>query len=551
MKTRPTKTHQPCPVCNSSDSASVWADGHGYCHSNGCKFKVEEGKQIAKEERDVTKFRPLPEVYHEYPQRGLTASTCRKYGITVVQDPDSPIEAIYARFDKDGNHVGNKIRYRDKTFSFEGDIKKMVAFGRNLFPERGKIITLVEGQDDAAAVFQMFGNQKNYSVVSVDSASEARKQLIQDFEYYNSFDEIVINFDNDQEKIHPDGTKTRPGQEAALKCAALFGLGKVRILTLAEAKDANDYLLKGWHEQYIKEWWKAPKWTPTGLKLGKDMWEEISTPKNYETVPYPWESANEMTYGMRLSEVVLLTADTGIGKTQIAKEIEFNILKQTEEKGYGVGLLHLEETNADTGLGLMSIAANKPLHLPDVRSEVDNDELRKYYDESVNTDRVVIWDHFGSNTVEEVLNKIRHMNALGCKYIFLDHLSIVVSDQSGDERKQLDEISTKLKTICMELNIAVFAIIHINRQGLVRGSAGPEQIANIVFYASRDKTDPDPWRRNVTKIICTKNRFCGRTGPMTWLNYDIFTGRLREMDKEEIAKFESGGGAPKQEEVWS
>lgn len=546
MKTKPIKTHQPCPICGGHDSASVWADGNGHCHSHGCKFMVEGNNIEAQVSVKDKGFRPLPEVYHEYPQRGLTSGTIRKFGVTVVQDPNSKIEAIYPRFDKDGNHVANKIRYKDKSFSWEGDTKQAACFGRNLFPSGGKYITIVEGQDDAMAAYQMFGSR--YPVYSVDSASEAKRQLTDDYEYINSFERIVINFDNDQEKVHPDGTKSRPGQEAALACAALFGLGKVSLLTLQDAKDANDYLLKGWSEKYTKEWWAAPVWTPSGLKLGKDMWDEIKEVPKYETIPYPWESANEMTYGMRLSEVVLLTADTGIGKTQIAKEIEANILKEGDEKGYGIGLIHLEETNRDTALGLMSIAANKPLHLPDVRADVDTEELRKYYDSTVNTDRVVIWDHFGSNTVQEVLDKIRHMHALGCKYIFLDHLSIVVSDQSGDERKQLDEISTKLKTVCMELNIAVFAIIHINRQGLVRGSAGPEQIANIVFYASRDKTDPDPWRRNVTKIVCTKNRFCGRTGPMTYLIYDMFTGRLREMDREEIAKFEAGGGMPLEEQ---
>ena len=55
-------------------------------------------------------------------------------------------------------------------------------------------------------------------------------------------------------------------------------------------------------------------------------------------------------------------------------------------------------------------------------------------------------------------------------------MSIIVSDQSGDERKQLDEISTKLKTMTMNLDIAVFCVIHTNRQGEARGSAGPEKV---------------------------------------------------------------------------
>ncbi len=193
----------------------------------------------------------------------------------------------------------------------------------------------------------------------------------------------------------------------------------------------------------------------------------------------------------------------------------------------------------------MSIEANKPLHLPDVRDGVDDDELRKYYDDSVNTDRVVIWDHFGSNSIHEVLAKIRHMAALGCKYIVLDHLSIVVSDQSGDERKQLDEISTKLKMLCMELNVAVLAIIHLNRVGLIRGSAGPEQLANIVMQIYRDKDHLDEWKRNVSKVVVKKNRFSGRTGPGVYLHYDPFTGRLNALDQDGINKYEAGEEFPR------
>ena len=116
------------------------------------------------------------------------------------------------------------------------------------------------------------------------------------------------------------------------------------------------------------------------------------------------------------------------------------------------------------------------------------------------------------------------MVALGCKYIVLDHLSIVVSDQAGDERKQLDEIATKLKTLTMELDIAVVAIIHTNRQGQIRGTAGVEQLANIVMRLERNKNELDEWRRNVTRITVEKNRFCGYTGPASYLWYNPETG---------------------------
>ena len=382
-----------------------------------------------------------------------------------------------------------------------------------------------------------------WPVVSVrNGASGAAKCVADNFEYLNSFPNVVICFDRDEPKVNAKTGEIRyPGQEAALAVAGMFPIGKVKVLTLADAKDPNDYLKAGKREAFNREWWAAPGYTPSGLKLGREMWTEISEPKNYETIQYPWDGLNSQTYGIRLSELVVVTAETGVGKTSVLKEIEYFILKNVPKSG--IGLLHLEEPNADTALGLMSIGANKPLHLPDVREMTPKEELKKYYDETINTDRVVIWDHFGSNSIQEVLNKVRHMHNLGCKYIILDHLSIVVSDQNGDERKQLDEISTKLKTLCMELNIAVIAVIHQNRQGQIRGTAGVEQLANIVLKLHRERLSEDPWRRNVTKIIVEKNRFCGRTGPGCYLHFNEFTGRLTQLNDEQIKVYNSGGAA--------
>jgi twinkle protein len=247
-----------------------------------------------------------------------------------------------------------------------------------------------------------------------------------------------------------------------------------------------------------------------------------------------------MTYGIRLSEFVVINAPTGVGKTSFLKEVEYAVLTNPEvrEKGYGVGFLHLEELDSDLALGLMSIHANKRFGLPDTNAS--EDELRKAFSEVIDTPRVVIYDHFGSNEIDAIVAKVRHMAALGCKYIVLDHLSIVVSDQSGDERKQLDEISTKLKTLCMEANITLIAVIHQNRQGQIRGTAGVEQLANIVIRLERDLVSPDAWRRNVTKVWVEKNRFCGRTGPAAWLFFDDATGRMMELDEVAITKYEEG-----------
>lgn len=541
--------HLPCQECGSSDGNALYDDGHTHCFvcdttrnkNNLADFEPQVEVQNAR----ALKMRPLGKDFTPLPDRKISEATARKYGVQF--QPDEQVQHVYPYYDKGGRHIANKCRLQgpEKRFVSEGLFTQATLFGQQLFPPgSAQAITVVEGECDAMAAFELTGSR--FPCVSVHNSSGAAKCCADNFEYLNSFDKIVVCMDTDEPKVNPKTGEIRyPGQEAALAIAALpFPLGKLHILTLADGKDPNDYLIRGKQKEFISEWWKAPRYTPTGLKVGRDMWDEVKTPRKFETAPYPWESLNKMTYGLRLSEFVLVTGETGDGKTSIIKEIEHHLLNHTN---VGLGLLHMEESNPDTALGLMSITANKPLHLPDVRENIGEEELRKYFDQTMNNDRVVLYDHFGSTGIHVILDKVRHMHALGCKYIILDHLSIIVSDQSGDERKQLDEISTKLKTLCMELNLAVIAVIHLNRQGLIRSSAGPEQLANMVMKIHRQKKDLDERRRNITKIVIEKNRFCGRTGPATYLFYDNMTGRLSELSKEDADKYEAGATG---EEKW-
>lgn len=536
--------HVACDSCGSTDANSLYGDGHTHCFSCGeTKFQDGENNEqrIASVAKDLTQ---ISKTFKDLTDRRISRASAEKYQVHRTENGTT----YFPFYASDGRtHLANKGRTPEKEFFVEGDLKHSGLFGQQLFPAgSAKFITLVEGEYDALAAYELVGSR--WPVVSVRSGADgAAKDVADNFEYLNSFPTIVICFDKDEPKLNERTGQIRyPGQEAALTVAGMFPIGKVRILTLAEAKDPNEYLRSGLREAFNREWWSATPYTPTGLKLGREMWDEISSPKNYETIPYPWKGLNEQTYGIRLSELVVFTAETGVGKTSVLKEIEHHLLKNAA----GIGLLHLEEPNSDTALGLMSIEANRPLHLPDVREATSNEELRSFYDNIINTDKLVVYDHFGSNSIQEILNKVRHMHNLGCKYIILDHLSIVVSDQSGDERKQLDEISTKLKTLCMELNIAVICVIHQNRQGQIRGTAGVEQLANIVMKLYRERLSEDPWRRNVTKVTIEKNRFCGRTGPGVYLHYNEFTGRLSELTDDQVKAYNAGMAAP-QIEAWS
>lgn len=536
--------HDTCPQCGSEDNLAVYDDNEN-CFSVGCGYhKVYHDRnrelKISAKDRTVTPLTTSsPTAIRD---RGISSSSVGKYKVGVNTNPESSVAHVYPYFNLAGEHVANKVRLKSefvkegkkKGFYSEGDTSNLQLFGQQEFAAGGKAITIVEGELDALAAFELTGSR--YPCVSVRGASSAREDCARVLDYLSTFEKVVINFDSDE-----------AGQKAALEVANLFQPGKAHILKLKDHKDANDYLRSGHAKQYIDEWYRAPAYTPDGLKLGTTMWDEIINHKDPKSVPYPWEGLNLFTYGIRQSELVVITAQTGIGKTSLLKEIEYSLLMNEElitEKA-GVGFLHFEEPNYDTVIGLMSIHNSKPYHLPDtVRTE---DELREAYEAVVCNERVVIWDHFGSNSIDAVLAKVRHMAALGCKYIVIDHLSIIVSDQSGDERKQLDEISTKLKTLCMEKDLAIICVIHQNRAGEIRGTAGVEQLANMVMKLHRDKTDASEWRRNITKIVIEKNRFCGRAGPCCYLFWNDMTGRLEELTKDQVQEYENGGTGAGQE----
>jgi twinkle protein len=524
--------HEGCPECGSSDGLAVYEDNSNcfVCgYHTGEKNIADKHEVRHAADRNLT---PLPGGEQiAMKDRAIGAGAVNKYKVTVNTNPESQVGHVYPYFDENGAHVANKVRRKgEKAFYWEGDVQRGLLFGQQLFPGGGKAITIVEGECDALAGFQLTGSR--YPCVSVKSASEAKRNCADNFEYLDSFEKIVVCMDSDE-----------PGQKAATQIAQLFAPGKVHNLKLQRAKDANDYLAKGMEKEYIDEWFRAPAYMPDGLLLGSDLslLDEIINYKEPECIPYPWAGLNKKLYGIRLNELTLFTADTGIGKTTFMKEIEYSLLmnEDLKERGYGVGFLHLEEPKRETLLGMLSIHNSKPYHLPD--TDKSPEELSDAYKVVLDNKRVVVYDHFGSNEIDTILAKIRHMVALGCRYIVLDHLSIIVSDQSGDERKQLDEISTKLKVLTMNLQIAVVAVIHINRQGQVRGSAGPEQVSNNVIRLERDKKELDEWRRNVTRMEVEKCRLSGRTGPACWVYYDPETGRLQELSKELIDKFEQGG----------
>ncbi len=148
-------------------------------------------------------------------------------------------------------------------------------------------------------------------------------------------------------------------------------------------------------------------------------------------------------------------------------------------------------------------------------------------------DRLHIYGHFGSDDPDVIINTIRFLVAVcGCKYIFLDHISIVVSGlDEEDERKALDRISTKLAMLANDLEFSLVLVSHVNDHGQTRGSRNISKVAHKWVHLDRDVKAADELTRNTTYLTVNKNRGGHETGPAGRLYFDPNTYILKEIEE--------------------
>ena len=147
----------------------------------------------------------------------------------------------------------------------------------------------------------------------------------------------------------------------------------------------------------------------------------------------------------------------------------------------------------------MGIHLNKPLHLEDDAVEVE--ALRPAFEETVGNGKFYTYDHFGSMDSDNLLSKIRYLiKGFDCKWIFLDHLSIVISGIAGDdERRLIDNTMTKLRSLVEETGCGMILVSHLKRVDSgheeggrvslhhLRGSQAIAQLSDMVIGLERNQ----------------------------------------------------------------
>jgi len=539
----------PCPECGGSDPVSMNEDGSAWCFSCSTYFKNYSTSEVPSDtttefdtyqpKKNVNTLTGASPTFNALTDRGISLATAKKYGVKSTTTVGGQITSHHYPYYSGNDFAGTKIRKPNKDFAWTGNAKDSGLFGEQLFKAGGKFITVTEGECDAMAAYELMGSK--WPVVSIKSGAHGGVRDIKDnLEFLESFDAIVLNFDND-----------KVGKEAVKAIAKLFTPGKAKIMSLpSDYKDANDMLVNNKHSAYVQAFWDAKVYTPSGvLNLSEqlDAYRKLRTERK-EAIPFPWVGLNKKLEGLRAGELVTLTGGTGLGKSSVTRELEHWLINKTSDN---VGVVALEENWSRTAEGIMAIEANARLHLDSVKNSFMDHELDECYQKvfgGENEGRVWIHAHHGVNNIDDIFSKLRYMiMGLDCKWVVVDHLHmLVLSTLESDERKAIDSIMHRLRTLVEETGCGMVLVSHLRRvdgnrghengieTGLshLRGSQSIAQLSDCVISLERNQQSDDEIEASTTRVRVLKSRYTGDVGVATHLLYDQKTGRLSEIDHQ-------------------
>ncbi|MBD5130801.1 MAG: replicative DNA helicase [Ruminococcaceae bacterium] len=226
-------------------------------------------------------------------------------------------------------------------------------------------------------------------------------------------------------------------------------------------------------------------------------------------------------FGLNKSDLIILAARPGMGKTSFAMNIAVNVSKRFRDKQICVFSLEMSKeqivsrmmcSEAMLPSDVMKTGRASPEQLNNVMVAADVlQHLEIYIDDTPGC------------SVMNVKSKLRRMKNLGV--VIIDYLQLMssVNNYHGNRTIEISEITRNLKIMAKELNVPVIALSQLARGpeqrtdkrpmlSDLRDSGSIEQDADIVMFLYNnsyyDKTDPN---RNICECLVAKNRH-GETG---------------------------------------
>ncbi len=254
-------------------------------------------------------------------------------------------------------------------------------------------------------------------------------------------------------------------------------------------------------------------------------------------IPTGFPRVDRMIGGLNNSDLILLAARPGVGKTAFALNIARHVAVKEKKK---VAMFSLEMSDVQLVLRLFSNEASidsSRIRVGDIGGDGDEWVALAEAADILGAAPMRVDDNAGTN-VAEMKAKLRREKDLGL--VIIDYLQLMRSGGRSDNRSQeVAEISRSLKIMARDLNVPILALSQLNRGPESRADKKPmlsdlresgsiEQDADIVMFLYKNEDKPE--EKGIVHLTVAKNRH-GETGTMDLSWVGRFT-RFAEIERE-------------------
>ena len=234
--------------------------------------------------------------------------------------------------------------------------------------------------------------------------------------------------------------------------------------------------------------------------------------------------------GLNKTDLLLIAARPGMGKTSMALNIALNVAKKYP--GKAVVFFNLEMSREQMAMRLLANESFVDLQKLVTCQLTEEDWGKLSIASSALSQTDIRVDDNPTITVAEMNAKCRRIENLGL--VFIDYLQLMTSAAPGKTSENrvtvVSEISRALKIMAKELNVPVVCMSQLSRANESRTDKRPmlsdlresgaiEQDADSVMFIYRDDYyNKDSEEKNIAELIVAKNRH-GETGTvkLQWL----------------------------------
>ncbi len=231
-------------------------------------------------------------------------------------------------------------------------------------------------------------------------------------------------------------------------------------------------------------------------------------------VPTGFRDLDSLIVGLNKSDLCLIAARPGMGKTSFALNIAQNVALHSGKSVVIFSLEMSKEQLVNRMLSSEAMVDSYKLRTGELTEE-DWTKLARAAG-LLSTAKIYIDDNSGINAME-MKAKCRRIKDLGL--VVIDYLQLMQGTKRSDNRvAEVSEISRSLKIMAKELNVPVICLSQLSRGpesrtdkrpmlSDLRESGSIEQDADMVLFLFReDYYDKETERRNIAECIVAKNR---------------------------------------------